>query len=209
MIVSTPVAAGGSFEATSVGRGADHHGGREGKPLRHHLWRDRKWENDTSASVSLWSRLRQVSWSTGVKCTLLKWLRSRFKHFKLEALITCRLPPVAPASLASPSREELQLSACHTESAKRWTSPHGNSLSQIRPAAASKRHRPRLSDVCIFVCSAWCPIRFDTRAMWRMRPRSSSWRTVFCWKRSRRYKLCEQTDQIKKNKILLCLLSLV
>lgn len=47
------VAAGGSFEAARAGRGAGHHGGSERKSLCCHLWRDRKWKDDSSATVSV------------------------------------------------------------------------------------------------------------------------------------------------------------
>lgn len=54
------VAVGGSSEAAHSGRGAGHHGSSERKPLCGHLWRDRKWKNYSSASVSIWSWLCQV-----------------------------------------------------------------------------------------------------------------------------------------------------
>lgn len=36
-------------------------------------------------------------------------------------------------------------------------------------------------------CVVWCRTRFDTKAMWPVIQRSSSWRTVFYWRRFRRY----------------------
>lgn len=45
------VAAGGSSEAASAGRGAGHHGGGQGESLHRHLWRDGKWKDNAGASV--------------------------------------------------------------------------------------------------------------------------------------------------------------
>lgn len=44
---------GGSAEAACAGRGAGHHGGSSRKSLRRYLWRNRKWKNNPSASVSV------------------------------------------------------------------------------------------------------------------------------------------------------------
>lgn len=52
---------GGSTEAASARRGAGHHGGSSRKSLYRHLWRDGKWKDNSSASVSVWSRLCNVS----------------------------------------------------------------------------------------------------------------------------------------------------
>lgn len=52
---------GGSNQAACAVRGAGHHGGGPRKSLHRHMWRDRKWKDHPSASVSLRSWLCYVS----------------------------------------------------------------------------------------------------------------------------------------------------
>lgn len=47
------VAAGGSTQTACAVRGAGHHGSGQRKSLRRHMWRDRKWKNHPSPSVSV------------------------------------------------------------------------------------------------------------------------------------------------------------
>lgn len=53
---------GGSNQAACAVRGAGHHGGGPRKSLHRHMWRDGKWKDHPSASVSLRSWLRYVSY---------------------------------------------------------------------------------------------------------------------------------------------------
>lgn len=53
---------GGSNQAACAVRGAGHHGGGPRKSLHRHMWRDRKWKDHPSASVSLRSWLCYVSY---------------------------------------------------------------------------------------------------------------------------------------------------